>query len=430
MSLESIFSSLLASSLIVGLPSIVLICVFLYVYIGMFKRRISIGSKDSLPPIIGVYIMRCIYSITSYWENLTPQVKMYRITHDFIVFQCLSVVFTLKVIDHLKQKPRTVRELAVLTNSSEKNLFRVMRSLTEEGFFTYNEDDGCFSLNNCSSIFENSNFMDFSYDPNKFDCIFMLFQYPAFINAWGSLKECIETGAPGFQIKHGMSFFQYMDEKDTYLKHIFDSAMRQKANLSKIHLQVSCNYNFNSHPTVCDIGGGVGYLGLQIIKNHPQCNVSVLELEETVKNAKDLFSSDKEKQLILDNEKLVFKVGDMFQPKTIPRASAYVLMQVMHNWNYQDALRILSSITSVMRREKAITKKSPVLLIIDSVIEDSYKEQWKRICISDIIMMAIVGGEERTRDQWEYLFKESGLICQSIKKLNYPPYLSLIELTI
>ncbi|KAF2073660.1 hypothetical protein CYY_005045 [Polysphondylium violaceum] len=394
------------------------------------------STKESLPPIIGVYIMRCIYSITYYWEKIVPQIKFHRITHDFIVFQCLSVVFTLKVIDHLKESPKNVKELAVLTNSSEKNLFRVMRALSSEGFFSFDENSGKFSINSMSTLLTNNqitkeNPTGINSDEESLSCLFSMIQYPAFIEAWNSLKDCVQTGVPGFHIKHGMSFFQYIDEKDTYLKKIFDSAMKQKNFMTKIHTQISQNYNFSDYSVICDIGGGVGYLGYEIISRHPKCQIHILEIEETVKNGLELCKGDSKKMLAIENEKMIFKVGDMFQPKTIPRANVYILMQVIHDWNNQDALRILSSITAVMRREKAITHQRPKLLIIDYIIEDNFnQDSYKKISISDIIMMAIVGGEERTRSQWNFLFKETGLSLLSVKKFNRPPFLSLMELTV
>ncbi|KAK5579764.1 hypothetical protein RB653_009450 [Dictyostelium firmibasis] len=456
--MEGVLSSLLASSLIVGFPSLIFVCsILIYYYLCIMRKKIL--SKDSLQPVIGVYIMRCIYSITQYWEMIIPQIKLYRISNDYIVFQCLSVVFTLKVMDYLKNGPKTIRELSQLTKSSEKNLFRVMRALTQEHIFNYNHLNNTFSLNSCSKLLSsppppppsnmyynnninnnnneinnnnnNNNNGIFSTNDEELGCIFSMLSYPTFIDAWRSLKECIETGVSGFQTKHGMTFFQYIDEKDTYIKKIFDSAMRQRNYATKIHTQITHGYDFSKYKKICDIGGGIGFLGFAIVNKNPDVVVCVLELEETVRNGLEQSKVDEKKQSIIEEQRLVFKNGNMFIPRSIPSANLYILMQVIHDWNNYDAIKILSSVASAMRYERNQTGQIPKLLIIDSILDDNINnDTYKRSCIPDIIMMAIVGGEERTLSEWNHLIKESGLQILSIKKFNRPPFLSIIELTI
>lgn len=527
----------------------------------MFKKKFS--HKESFPPIVGIYITKCLYSITYYWEKIVPQLKFLRVTHDFIVFQCLSVVFTLKIIDHLNDGPKNVNELAKLTNSSEKNLFRVMRALTHEGFFYYNEETNKFANNNVSKLLDstpmqrlsdqdnnssrsgsncssrssspislnsgynknlkfknnyninsgngvtnsgscgvgannvnnvgsggsvsfvssvasaNSNINTFStkkmspisslnnrsnlttfmeskdsfyldgfngdfHDDDDFDdvreenisCLLSMLQYPAFIESWQKLRECVQSSVPGFQIKHGASFFQYIDEKDSYLKKIFDCSMKQKNQLLKTNQQISTLFNFNDYPVICDIGGGVGFLGFEILKKHPKCSVIVLELDETVKNGVELSNFDKTKRHFIESERIQFKPGDMFQPSSIPRANLYVLMQVVHDWNNSDAIRILSSISCVMRKQAQFSgqnEQKPRLIIIDAIVDEQVGNtdfSSKSVLISDIIMMAIVGGEERSKKQWDFLFQESNLILLNTFKFSYPPFLSIMELSI
>ncbi|KAM9970749.1 hypothetical protein ACTFIR_002613 [Dictyostelium discoideum] len=444
--MEGVLSSFLASSLIVGFPSLMFVCsILIYYYLCVMKKKNS--SKDSLPPVIGVYIMRCIYSITQYWEMIIPQIKLYRISNDYIVFQCLSVVFTLKVMDYLKDGPKTIRELSQLTKSSEKNLFRVMRALTQEHIFNYNQINQTFSLNSCSKLLTSppppppppSSSSSSPFDQNgvlstndeELGCIFSMLSYPTFIDAWRSLKECIESGVSGFQAKHGMTFFQYIDEKDTYIKKIFDSAMRQRNYATKIHTQIINGYDFSKFKKVCDIGGGIGFLGFEIVNHNANTCVCVLELEETVRNGLEQSKVDEKKQRIIEEQRLIFKTGNMFIPRSIPSANLYIMMQVIHDWNNNDAIKILSSVASTMRMERNQTGQSPKLLIIDSILDDNINnDTYKRSCIPDIIMMAIVGGEERTLSQWSHIIKESSLQILTIKKFNRPPFLSLIELTI
>ncbi|KAF2073639.1 hypothetical protein CYY_005058 [Polysphondylium violaceum] len=382
--------------------------------------------------------MRLVHSLNRCWESLIPTVKIFRVTHDYMIFNCLSVSFKLGIIDHLAdQGPLNVVELARITKSHEKNLFRVLRVLASEGFISFNDKNQKFSINKTSSLLTSGGIKS----EKNLESLFSMLQYPAFMNSWQSLYECVQTGKTGFEIENNMTFFQYIDEKDSDYKKIFDAAMKQKNEMTGIHTQVAKSFNFSNYETICDVGGGIGHLGFEILSQHPSSKICVMEIEQCVKNALDTYKRDSTKLKAIQQDKIKFLVGDMFQPKTIPSSNIYTLMQVIHDWNNQDAIRILSSISSVMRKDKSKLinnnqvindNNRPKLLIIDQILNDNNfeKESFKKMVISDLIMMTVVGGEERTLLQWKSLFEQSGLTLLSIKKLNRPPFLSILELTV
>eukprot|EP01133_Synstelium_polycarpum_P009754 gene9754-11390_t len=426
--MESIFSSLLASSLLVGLPSIIILCVFLFIYIGILKKKMV--SRMVLPPVVANYIMQCLYSITSYWDNIVPQAKIYRLSHDFIVFQCLIVIFALKLIEHLRSNAKTFKELALLTKSNEESLGILLDRLADDGVFV-RDDAGRYSVNNMQALI----------DGDDVDCILSLFQHPSIAKAWVSLKESVEAGVTGFPgmpsgaggATSSTTFFDFMDEKDTYLKNIFDAAMRQKADMIRQHFQIASSFNFSRFKDICDIGGGFGFLGFQILRNHASTSVVVLELDETIKHGMEIASNDPHKRSMLDCGRFVYRVGDMFQPRSIPKASAYLLTEVLNLWSNQDSIRILQSISSVMRKEKTTSGRSPSLLIINEVVEETHgghEDYWRRTSVGELMMAAIVGSIRRSRHDWEELFHESGLNLVAIKRIYSPSYLSLLELTV
>ncbi|GAM27573.1 hypothetical protein SAMD00019534_107490 [Acytostelium subglobosum LB1] len=440
--MESIFSSLLASSLLVGLPSIIILSVFIFFYVGILMRKVN--SKEPLPPIIANYILQCLFSITSYWDNIVSQAKIYRISHDFIVFQCLTVVFLLKVIESLRSGAKTLEQLATITKSSERSLQILLNKLSKEGHILYNQDDNNYRINAppvspeggsgggsgaaANSIVPNYNLMDVYND--RMDNTYGLFQHPSIAKAWGSTKDCLEQCHSSMHANPS-NFFNFIDEKDVFLKKIFDAAMKQKAEVIKLQSLISCHFNFSKYSSVCDLGGGFGYLGFQIIKDHPSTNVIVLDMEETLKHAVEMANNDIQKKDLLANNQIEFRVGDALQSRTIPLCQVYILSEILGVWNRHDCLKILHSISTVLKKQKA-NGLNATLIVVDSVVDENgcreEDQQWNNLGISSLVMMSIISIFKRTRNDWEMLFQECGLAIQSIKKLYHPPYLSLIEL--
>jgi hypothetical protein len=90
--------------------------------------------------------------------------------------------------------------------------------------------------------------------------------------------------------------------------------------------------------------------------------------------------------------------GDFFGDP-LPVADAYVLMEVIHDWANAEAERIL----------KAVRRAAPEharLLIVEALIGDMPGPHFGKL--TDIIMLAVTGGRERTRTEYEVLLRSTG----------------------
>jgi hypothetical protein len=95
-----------------------------------------------------------------------------------------------------------------------------------------------------------------------------------------------------------------------------------------------------------------------------------------------------------------FKVqgGDFFKD-TLPVCDAYLIMQVIHDWNDEESVQILSSI----RRS---APKHAKLLLIEGILPEDSTPGW--IEMLDIFMLTLITGRERTRREFETLLNSSG----------------------
>ena len=109
-------------------------------------------------------------------------------------------------------------------------------------------------------------------------------------------------------------------------------------------------------------------------------------------------------------------------------ADAYVLSWILHDWDDESALRILANC-------RAAIGNAGRLLVIEMVLPSadeprspraSYLEQLAKV--TDLEMLAVVGGRERTRAEYGELLSRAGFGLTQVLDLESMPW-SVIEAT-
>jgi hypothetical protein len=103
------------------------------------------------------------------------------------------------------------------------------------------------------------------------------------------------------------------------------------------------------------------------------------------------------------SSRLRLQGGDFFKD-SLPSCDAYLIMQVIHDWNDAEAIQILS----------AIRRAAPAharLLLIEAIVTEDSEPSW--VNTMDLFMMVMTGGRERTRRESEDLLLKSGFRLQT-----------------
>jgi O-methyltransferase len=88
--------------------------------------------------------------------------------------------------------------------------------------------------------------------------------------------------------------------------------------------------------------------------------------------------------------------GSFFE--RVPRGGdAYVLRAVLHDWADDECVRILAACRAAMRDDAA-------LLVVERDLDDG----WQETALSDVNMLVVQGGRERTASHYGALFEEAG----------------------
>jgi hypothetical protein len=96
-------------------------------------------------------------------------------------------------------------------------------------------------------------------------------------------------------------------------------------------------------------------------------------------------------------ERIEFVEGSFFE--RVPEGDVFVLGTVLHDWDDESATRILQTI----RRS---AREGSRLLVIDRVLPPGNEPDGSKWL--DILMLALLGGKERTEAQWRELLAAGG----------------------
>lgn len=157
-----------------------------------------------------------------------------------------------------------------------------------------------------------------------------------------------------------------------------------------------------------DVGGGHGQAVAAIIKAHPELttgsghNPFVLQdRQEVLAAAADSLPAGVEKQ-----------VHDFFTPQPVEAARAYHIRACLHDWSDDVCLSILKNIVPVMAKDS-------VLLIAENIVPHDPGEVSRLTAFMDMGML-VIGGKERTLDDFEQLVKAAGLEINGVYRARSP----------
>ncbi len=346
-------------------------------------------SKKVKPKVPPVPIVNMIVRFTNFLARLRrkilpPQVMLTEfMIENFIVQRCVYIVTEAWIPDMLSEGPRGIERLAKDAGLNEDALYRVMRALTGIGIFK--EKKG--------RVFENTKLSE-SLQSGIVGSMAALTKYTGSawnVHEWADIYQCIEKGKDIFQIKYGERFFDWL-EKNPEEYRTFDEAMTSLSKLSDD--PITAAYNFSRIGSIVDIAGGHGFQLATILKANPHIKGVLIELERVILAAK-------QEEALNDpfvKDRVEFVAGDFFE--SVPGGcDAYFMKSILHDWEDEGAVKILKSCRKAMH-DKA------KLLVVDMVVKSDNQPHLSKNL--DMGMILLLGGRERTKEEFEKIFTESG----------------------
>jgi 2,7-dihydroxy-5-methyl-1-naphthoate 7-O-methyltransferase len=208
--------------------------------------------------------------------------------------------------------------------------------------------------------------------------------------AFVELLETITTGAPAYPHRYGRDFWADLDTRPQ-LRRSFDAQMNWRFHVQAP--QIAQRFTWSRFSRILDVGGGDGTVLTAILHTHPDLHGQVLDLPPTATAAAARFTAAE----LGDRAGAV--CGSFFDP--LPAgADAYLLCDILHDWDDEHARTILAG----CRRAAA---PNGTVVVIEPV-----RGQGADTAI-DLFMLMCFGGRERTVDELAKLAADCGLILRN-----------------
>lgn len=301
---------------------------------------------------------------------------------NFLIFRAVYMVTKLGIPDLLKDGPLKSDELAEATGSHSRTLYRLLRAVSSAGVLSESQDHA-FSLTPLGDVLR-------SDAPGSMRGLVIFSGEPFYLQVFEQFAYSIQTGKPAFDKVLGASHFDYF-EQNPEIGEVFDQCMTDWSYNEAV--AVANAYDFSCYQTVMDVGGGHGILLTNILKANPHIRGMLFEQPHVLEGAR----SRMETEGLLPRCELV--AGDFFN--SIPSGSdVYIMKSILHDWEDEPSIAILKSCRQAMG-------DSGRLLLVETIVPPPGESHYAKYM--DLEMLVLLGGQERTLEEFEALFAQADL---------------------
>ena len=317
----------------------------------------------------------------------SPTQTLRRLVNGYQVTQTIHVAATLGIADLLRDGPLSSDELAARASAHPRSLHRVLRALASVGVL-HEGDDGRFALTELG-------------EGLRSDAVEPVGGWAAYVGrsahfrGWGALLHAVRTGENAFRSVHGADVWEYRASHPEEGA-VFDRAMTHTSRRANRELLEA--YDFGRFERIVDVGGGHGAFLAAVLAARPAARGVLFDQPHVVADAGPVLEA------VGVSDRCEVVAGSFFD--TIPSgADAYLLKAIVHDWEDDDAARIL-------RNVRAAIADTATLLVVERELGAANENPDAKF--SDLNMMVGPGGRERTRDELAALFAEAGFELQRV----------------
>jgi len=295
----------------------------------------------------------------------------------------LGALIRHRVPDHLSEGPLDAGELARRAGLHPLSTTRALRLLTGFGIFK-EVKPGTFANNAASSLLRDGagGLRNFAW----------WFTSPANWRSIGAVDHCLLTGESAWLKVLGETLWEYLRSHPE--DHAAFNSMFGELRSSD-YAAIANAYDWNSVKRVVDLGGGNGSVLATILAAHTHLQGTVFDQPEVVSAAAEYLAAKGV------SHRCKILAGSFFDP--IPaQGDAWILSQILHDWDDADCRRILTRCREQMQ-------PGDRLLVVEMVTVPCRPNM--HTALNDISMLVTFGeARQRTEDEYRHLFSVSGFV--------------------
>ena len=333
--------------------------------------------------------------------NVTANAGLVEMAMAYSRSRVLCAAARLGVADALGDEVRSVDHLAEACQADGDALYRLLRALASIGV-TEETTPRHFRLTQFGRPLRR--------DDAQSAWPAVVFWADLLADEWSLLTDCVRTGKPASQVRDPNVPSRW--SQDPEASSIFRAVMGTAP--AEDYAPIARAWDFSHANVVADLGGGGGALLLAVLELHPHLRGMLVDREESVEAAKARFADEK----ISSRCKLL--VADMTQ--FIPAgADVYMLKHVLHG--YRDAGAI-----TILKNCRAVIPESGTLLVMEFVLPPLVSQADPDLegrLMSDLNMLAVTGGRERSEREWRALLETAGFRLTGVYPVE--SHVSIVE---
>jgi SAM-dependent methyltransferase len=222
---------------------------------------------------------------------------------------------------------------------------------------------------------------------------------------WGRPTDAVREGERQAVPALGHEFFDYYAANPVEGDAFTGAMANHSASVARPFAQALDTSAVNH---VVDIGGASGTIIAALLEANPALRGTILERADVVPRAEAALA----KRGLASRCRAV--AGDFFD--SVPEADLYILKVILHDWDDQQSVNILRNCARAMQPNGRV-------VLVERVVPEQGDPG--EAALSDLNMLVLLPGRERTASEFAGLFRAAGLKLDRISELASS--LALIE---
>ena len=322
--------------------------------------------------------------------NVTTNTGLVEMAMAYSRSRVLCAAARLGVADALGDEARSVSFLAGECQADANALYRLLRALASIGVTEETTPEN-FRLTSFGKPLRR--------DVPQSVWPAVIFWADLLADEWSLLTDCIRTGKPASQVRDPKIPSRWSQDADA--SSIFRAVMGTAP--AEDYAPIAEAWDFSRANVVADLGGGGGSLILAILALNPHLRGMLVDLEPSVDAAKSRFADED------PSSRCELIAADLTQ--SVPAgADVYMLKHVLHG--RQDGVSV-----SILKNCRAVIPRNGSLLIVEFILPPLVSHadpQLEGHLMSDLNMLAVTGGKERSEREWKSLLDAGGFILTGV----------------
>jgi O-methyltransferase/methyltransferase family protein len=308
----------------------------------------------------------------------------------------LCAAARLGVADALGDEERTVKHLAAACGAEPAALYRLLRALASFGVVA-ETSPASFVLTPLGKPLRK--------DASDSAWAGIVFWADLLADEWSYLTECVRNGKNAMAVRPPGVPSRWSQDPDGPA--VFRAVMGTSP--AEDYMPIARGWDFSKYHTVADLGGGGGALIAAVLEAFPHVQGMLVDRPESIDRAKSRFESagSGTQSKLAGRCRLV--AADLTQ-EVPPGADVYMLKHLLHGYGDDAASAVLRHCRSVLPKEGRVLV---IEFVLPEVVDHADGDLEHRL-MSDLNMLAVTGGRERSATEWKHLLASAGLQCERI----------------